>query len=153
MLPCTMPNRALRLPAKASFERRAQRRLSCIDFSACLCVAGYGVQSSKIMAMSESSARCTRIDSSGVSSSRSPLIGEANFTPSSVILRSAPRLNTWKPPESVRIGASQPMKRCRPPCLAITSVPGRSHRWKVLPSTIWAPTSFSSAGDMAFTVP
>ena len=95
-----------------------------------------------------------RIDSSGVSSSRSPLIGEANFTPSSVILRSAPRLNTWKPPESVRIGAVpaheavQAAVRWRSP-----RVPGRSHRWKVLPSTICAPTSRSSAGDIAFTVP
>ena len=94
-----------------------------------------------------------RIDSSGVSISRSPLMGEANFTPSSEILRIAPRLNTWKPPESVRMGASQPMKRCRPPCAAITSSPGRSHRWKVLPSTICAPISCSSAGLIAFTVP
>ena len=31
------------------------------------------------------------------------------------------------------------MKRCSPPCAAITSSPGRSHRWKVLPSTICAP--------------
>ena len=54
----------------------------------------------------------------------SPLIGDWNFTPSSVILRSAPRLNTWKPPESVRMGPSQPMKRCSPPCAAITSSPG-----------------------------
>ena len=81
------------------------------------------------------------IDSSGVRNSRSPLTGDGNVTPSSVILRSSPRLNTWKPPESVRIGPSQPMKRCRPPCAAITSSPGRSHRWKVLPSTICAPIS------------
>ena len=31
---------------------------------------------------------------------------------------------TWKPPESVRIGASQPMNRCRPPSSAISSSPG-----------------------------
>ena len=94
-----------------------------------------------------------RIDSSGVRKSLSPLIGDWNATPSSEIFRSAPRLNTWKPPESVRIGRSHPMKRCRPPCASITARPGRSHRWKVLPSTISAPTSTSSPGLIAFTVP
>src|SRR5574340_1384976 len=103
--------------------------------------------------MSEFSTRWMRIESSGVRNSLSPFTGDWNFTPSSVILRNAPRLNTWNPPESVRIGPSQPMKRCKPPCAAITSRPGRSHRWKVLPSTICAPMSRSSAGDIAFTVP
>ncbi len=93
------------------------------------------------------------MDSSGVRSIRSPLIGDANFAPSSVIFRIAPRLKTWKPPESVRIGPFQPMKPCRPPCFPITSVPGRSHRWKVLPSTICAPSPASSSGDIALTVP
>ena len=78
--------------------------------------------------MSEPSALWIRIDSSGVSSSRSPLIGDWKRTPSSPILRVAPRENTWNPPESVRIGRFQPMNRCRSPCAPITSVPGRSHR-------------------------
>ena len=69
-----------------------------------------------------------RIDSSGVRKSLSPLIGDENLTPSSLILRSAPSEKTWKPPESVRMGPSQPMNLCRPPCAAITSSPGRSHR-------------------------
>ena len=30
----------------------------------------------------------------------------------------SPRLNTWKPPLSVRIGPSQPMNACRPPSAA-----------------------------------
>jgi len=46
------------------------------------------------MTMSAFSARWMRIDSSGVSSSLSPFTGEAKRTPSSVILRSSPRLNT-----------------------------------------------------------
>ena len=41
--------------------------------------------------------------------------GEAKVTPSSSTRRRWPRLKTWKPPESVRIGPSQPMNRCRPP--------------------------------------
>ena len=94
-----------------------------------------------------------RIDSSGVRSIRSPLMGEANFAPSSANFRIAPRLKIWKPPESVRIGPSQPMNRCSPPCFSITSVPGRSQRWKVLPSTICAPSPSSSSGDIALTVP
>ena len=36
-----------------------------------------------------------------------------------------PRLNTWKPPESVMIGLGQFMNRCRPPCAATISAPGR----------------------------
>jgi hypothetical protein len=51
-------------------------------------VAGYGVHSSKIITTSEFSTRWMRIDSSGVRNSLSPLTGEANFTPSSPILRS-----------------------------------------------------------------
>src|SRR3546814_10434924 len=56
------------------------------------------------MTMSEFSERWMRMDSSGVRNSRAPSMGEANFTPSSVILRMPCRLNTWKPPESVRMG-------------------------------------------------
>ena len=36
---------------------------------------------------------------------------------------------TWKPPESVMIARSHPMKRCRPPSFAIRSGPGDSNRW------------------------
>jgi queuine tRNA-ribosyltransferase len=49
-------------------------------------------------------------------------------TPSSVILRMAPKLETGKPPESVRMGLFQRSKSCRPPKLCITSSPGRIHR-------------------------
>ena len=51
------------------------------------------------------------------------------LTPSSLSLRSSARLITWKPPESVRIGRSQFMKRCSPPSRATRSAPGRSIRW------------------------
>ena len=90
---------------------------------------------------------------SGVSKSLSPLTGEANFTPSSPILRISPRHHTWKPPLSVRIGRDQPSKRCSPPNLLSTSSPGRSHRWKVLPRMICAPIASSESGSTPFTVP
>ena len=104
------------------------------------------MHSSKIITTSESSTRWICIDSSGVRNSRSPFTGDENATPSSSTRRSGPRLKTWKPPESVRIGRSQPMNRCRPPWAAMTSRPGRSHRWNVLPRTIRAPRSASSRG-------
>ncbi len=50
-----------------------------------------------------------RMDSSGDRKHLSPFTGDRNSTPPPVILRNSPRLNTWKPPESVRIGPSQPM--------------------------------------------
>ena len=124
-----------------------------IESRAWSAVAGYGVHSSNTMTISASSTRWMRMDSSGVRKQGSPLTGDWKRTPSSVILRNSPRLYTWYPPESVRIGPSQPMKRCSPPCAPITSSPGRSHKWKVLPSTICAPSNFSSCGLIAFTVP
>ncbi|MCY1250392.1 hypothetical protein D9M72_640300 [compost metagenome] len=93
------------------------------------------------------------IEISGDRKSLSPLTGDAKVTPSSVILRRSPSENTWKPPESVRIGLSQPIKRCRPSWALTTSSPGRSHRWKVLPRMICASISLSSSGDIALTEP
>ena len=69
-----------------------------------------------------------RIDSSGDESSLSPFRGLRNSHPSSVSLRMPDSEKTWNPPESVKIGLSQPMKRCRPPKRFTTSVPGVSHR-------------------------
>ena len=57
-----------------------------------------------------------------------PSTGERKLTPFSSILRNFPRLQTWKPPESVSIGLSQPIKPCNPPCFLTTSVPGLSIR-------------------------
>ena len=103
--------------------------------------------------MSEFSTVWIRIDSSGDRKRRRPSIGEANFTPSSVIFRIPRSEKTWNPPESVRIGRSQCMKSCSPLWSPTTSSPGRSQRWKVLPRMIWAPLSFSSSGVIDFTVP
>ena len=160
MPPCTIPNRALGFSPRrnSSRLRRAQRSDSCIERAASSWVVGrplisIGVHSSNTMAMSEFSARCTCIETSGVRKSLSPLMGEAKRTPSSEILRRSPRLQTWKPPESVRMGRCQPLKPCSPPSFSITVVPGRSHRWKVLPRMMRAPTASRSAGDMPLTAP
>ncbi len=50
-------------------------------------------------------------------------------TPSSVSFLRSARLITWKPPESVRIGRCQFMKRWSPPIRATRSAPGLSIRW------------------------
>jgi hypothetical protein len=47
-----------------------------------------------------------------------------------------PMENTWKPPESVMIGASQPMNSCSPPKPPMRSCPGSRKRWNVLPRTM-----------------
>ena len=80
------------------------------------------------MTMSEPRARCTAMDSSGPRKTGLPSMGDLNLTPASVMRRMAPRLKTWKPPESVRIGRDQCMKRCSPPRCPMVSVPGRSIR-------------------------
>ena len=135
MPPCTMPNSAFGFSPRwnSSFERCAQRKDMRIDLAASSMVAGrssisYGVHSSNCMTMSEFKTRCTCIDTSGERNSLSPLIGELKCTPSSVILRMAPSENTWKPPESVKIGLFQPMKPCKPPNFSMTVLPGRNHK-------------------------
>ena len=65
-----------------------------IDSRASLSVAGYGVQSSSAMAISERNFSCTSIESSGVSRTSEPSMGERKRTPSSVILRRLFRLKT-----------------------------------------------------------
>ncbi len=101
---------------------------SSIDARAASTVAGYGVHSSKHMAMSERRVRWMRIDSSGERNTGAPSMGERKLAPSSLILRMSARLNTWNPPESVRMGRPQFMKRCSPACASITSRPGRRKR-------------------------
>ncbi len=42
----------------------------------------------------------------------------------STFLNPAPRLITWKPPESVKVGPGQFMNRPRPPASSMRSEPG-----------------------------
>jgi len=115
-------------------------------------LAGNGVQSSKAMTISEPRARCTAMEVSASRNTGSPLTGERKDTPASLMRRISPRLKTWNPPESVRMGFCQCMNACNPPWALILSAPGRSIRWKVLATISSAPHSRSSSGVMAFTV-
>ncbi len=150
-----MPNSAASLlkASCASRERCAQRRLSSIERRATSSVAGYGVHSSKIITMSEWSTLWIRMLSSGPRNTLAPSVGEAKVTPCSLILRRCASENTWKPPESVRIGPSQRAKPCSPPWSPITSRPGRRYRWKVLPRMICAPSALICSGSTPLTEP
>ena len=86
------------------------------------------MHSSKAITMSEPSSRWISMLRSGLRWCIAPSTWLRKVTPSSVSLRSSARLITWKPPESVRIGRSQFMKRCSPPSRATRSAPGRSIR-------------------------
>ena len=57
-----------------------------------------------------------------------PSMWERKVTPGLGDLAQLRKDMTWKPPESVRIGRGQFMKRCRPPRRATRSAPGRSIR-------------------------
>ena len=103
--------------------------------------------------MSEPRFSWIMIESSGVINIFFPSYGELNFTPSSEILLNSPRLHTWNPPESVKIGLSQLINLCNPPNFLINLSPGRNIRWKVLPRIICECVSFKSSIVSPFTVP
>ena len=75
------------------------------------------------------SACWTAIECSGVNRWIDPSRWLLNVTPSSSITRRSPSDTTWNPPESVRIGRSQPMNPCSPPRRSMRSWPGRRYRW------------------------
>ena len=87
------------------------------------------MHSSKLIAISLSNLFWISIDFSGVKSKASPLYWFLNLTPSSVISFLLAKLNTWNPPESVKIGPFQFINLCNPPAWSITVSPGLSHKW------------------------
>src|SRR6185437_3305004 len=80
---------------------------------------------------------------SGVKKCASPFKCEWNSTPSSVTLRRLSRLNTWNPPESVKMARGHAMNLCRPPRRSMRSCPGLRNRWYVLARMILASNSCS----------
>ena len=91
---------------------------------------GQATHSSSCMAMSAPMRSAwISMDRSGLSAWREPSMWLAKVTASSLILAMPARDMTWKPPESVRIGPSQRMKRCSPPSRCRRSGPGRNMRW------------------------
>ena len=129
MPPCTMPIRSWSRRPCASLQAAAHRVVRSTAASSSGRGSVPGAHWSNAMMMSAPSSSWMRIASSGVNTWREPSYTERNSTPSSLITRVSSRLNTWKPPESVRIGPSQRMNPCRPPCAAMISVPGRKYRW------------------------
>ena len=88
------PRRAARPQALAA--ARGQRSDSSMNRAPRrFATAGYGVHSSNTMATSESSARCTSMETLGAHEHLEPSTGERKRTPSSVSLRIAARLKTW----------------------------------------------------------
>ena len=107
-------------------HRAAQRIDSSIDVATASSVAGNGVHSSNAMVMVASSWSWIAVEISGVSRWALPSKCERKVTPSASIRRSPVSDMTWNPPESVRIGPGQSMKRCSPPSAATRAAPGRS---------------------------
>ena len=68
------------------------------------------------------------IERSGDSTWREPSMWLWKVTASSVTLEIFDSDITWKPPQSVRIGLSQRMNRCRPPSRATRSAVGPQHQ-------------------------
>ena len=124
--------------------------------------------------MSAPIACCTCIETSAVNRCRVPSRCERNVTPSSstwarrlaggaitsaaavvesmasVFLKPAPRLITWKPPLSVKVGPAQFMNAPRPPAPRTMSTPGCRYRWYAFASSAWAPSSAIASGSTIF---
>ena len=136
MPPWTMPNRAcpgLRQPSSGCVRRRAwQRSAQASERSTARShLLRRGGQRDALVELHLDVGAEQALDLDGALGREQcvePSMCDWKATPSSVILRSFDRLMTWKPPESVRMGPSQRMKRCRPPSLAMRSAPGRSIR-------------------------
>ena len=147
-----IPKSAWSVRVCASSDRMAQRCVRRIASSTSrrgeLGKTGW----SNATAMSGPSAICTPMECSGVNRCVVPSRWLLKVTPPSSITRSSPRLTTWKPPESVRMGLSQPMNVCSPPRRWIRSWPGRRYRWYVLDSMIVAPAAATSSGWSALSV-
>ncbi len=80
------------------------------------------------MVMVASSWSWIRVELSGVSRTCAPSTWLRNVTPSASSFLNPASDMTWNPPESVRIGPGQFMKRCSPPISCTSSEPGRSIR-------------------------
>ena len=112
-----------------------------------------GTTWSNCMTTSAPMLRSICITDSGVKVRAAPFRCERNSTPFSLILRRPSSENTWKPPESVRMGRSQAMNLWMPPSSRIRVSVGRSCRWYALARIIVAPARVSSSGSSALTVP
>ena len=125
--PCTIPNRSWSARRCVRRPRSAQRRVRSRHARVRPCSGSPG----RISSNSSSTTIRSAPSRSWISTARSgdrnterPSSGLLNSTPSSLRRQNASSENTWKPPESVSIGPSQPMNPCSPPCAATSSSPG-----------------------------
>ena len=123
--PCTIPNSAWSVRVCAASDRSAQRWVRSMASRTTARDELGNTGWSNATAMSGPSACWTSIECSGVNRWIDPSRWLLNVTPSSSMTRRSPSDTTWNPPESVRIGLSQPMNVCRPPSRSIRSWPGR----------------------------
>ena len=105
--------------------RSSHLMLRSLASSAAECPLWPGMTWSNCMITSAPRLISIAITRSGVKCRSDPSMCERKVTPSSVTALSDASENTWKPPESVRIGPFHPMNRCRPPSVRMTSSPGR----------------------------
>ena len=123
--PWTIPNSAWSVRVCASRDRSAQRCVLRIASSTTARGELGNTGWSNATATSGPSASWTAIECSGVKRWIDPSRWLLKVTPPSSITRRSPSETTWNPPESVRIGPSQPMKPWRPPRSRMRSWPGR----------------------------
>ncbi len=141
MPPCTMPKRSCPGAAAVARQRRAQRgraRHRLLDRLARRVRRRALVERHRDVAAEQPPGSASRARASAAAASRRGASGTSR-RPRRSSARSR-RLNTWKPPESVRMARGQAMNLCSPPSAAIRSAPGRSARWYVLPRMICAPS-------------
>ncbi len=117
-----MPNRPPPSPFHASRARRAQASVRSQEASAAGRSTGQEVHSSSIMATSTPMRSWKLTTPSGVKRSGEPSRWLRKVTPPASTVRRPPRLHTWKPPLSVRMGRCQPVKEWIPPSRSTTSI-------------------------------
>ena len=136
--PWLMPNRSCSLLtvsgnafslAISFLHRSSHLVVRATEFSTYLRSATLDGHSSNAMAMVEPKLDWICMLSSGPMKILRPSMWELKYTPSSLIFLILARENTWKPPESVKIGRSQFMNLWSPPNSLISLSPVRTCRW------------------------
>ena len=148
-----MPNKAWFSVTCASLHLWAHLVVLSIDFFVYSYSDGYGQHSSNAIIISAPKSSSVFITDSGVKKCLLPSKCDLNWTPSSDIVLKSPKLKTWNPPLSVKIGLSQFINLWSPPASFTISCPGLKYKWYVFDKIICAFTSsFNSSGVIDFTV-
>ena len=133
----------------SSLQRLSHLVVLSTEFLIYFSSAVLGAHSSNAIAIVEAKLDCICILCSGPIKILRPSTWELKYTPSSLIFLKPASENTWKPPESVRIGLSHTINLCRPPIFLTTSSPGLTWRWYVLDNSTWVFICCKSIVDTA----